>query len=303
MSLDTRQGPLKAEPSGFMEPGDGWASCAGVAPERRKKRTVLAQIGMFLSIGVIAVAATAAMNLASLKSAPIQPPTAMAEVAAPPGSATVSGQPAPNTQNTPDASLGSASAAVAPIVGVDPAWAENVSAVTGIPRRALTAYAAADLTVDAEQPGCGIGWNTLAAIGEIESGHGSHGGAVLSDTGYPTPAIRGIALDGNGVAAIADTDGGAWDGDTVWDRAVGPMQFIPETWARWGADGSGDGAADPNQIDDAALATARYLCHGGDMTSTETWRAAIFSYNHVDSYVNDVAAVANQYAQHPSSER
>ncbi|SDO50089.1 Transglycosylase SLT domain-containing protein [Cryobacterium flavum] len=297
MNPNTRQAPLAAEPTGSVEPGDGQARCAAVTHERRKKRTVLAQIGMFLSIGVIAVAATAAMNLASLKPPPMQLPTAMAEVAPVPGSATVSGQPAPNTQNTPDASLGSASAAVAPIVGVDPAWAEKVSAATGIPRRALTAYAAADLTVDAEQPGCGIGWNTLAAIGEIESGHGGHGGAVLSDTGYPTPAIRGIALDGSGVAAITDTDGGAWDGDTVWDRAVGPMQFIPETWARWGADGNGDGAADPNQIDDAALATARYLCHGGDMTSTETWRAGVFSYNHVDSYVNNVAVVANQYAQ------
>ncbi|RJT90962.1 murein transglycosylase [Cryobacterium melibiosiphilum] len=247
--------------------------------------------------------ATAALNLASLTAAPIQLPTTMTKVAPLPGSATVSGQLSLSQQNAPAASLGSASAAVAPTMSVDPVWAEKVSAATGIPRRALTAYAAADLTVDAEQPGCGIGWNTLAAIGEIESGHGSHGGSVLSDTGYPTPAIRGIALDGSGVAAITDTDGGVWDDDAVWDRAVGPMQFIPDTWARWGADGSGDGAADPNQIDDAALATARYLCHGGDMTGSETWRAAVFSYNHVDSYVNDVAAVANQYAQHSAGAR
>jgi membrane-bound lytic murein transglycosylase B len=74
------------------------------------------------------------------------------------------------------------------------------------------------------------------------------------------------------------------------------MQFIPDTWTRWGADGNGDGATDPNQIDDAALAAARYLCASGAMSSVEGWRAAIFSYNHLDVYVDDVAAVANRYA-------
>lgn len=179
---------------------------------------------------------------------------------------------------------------------VDPEWAQRTAAATGIPLRALLAYAAANLTIAAEQPGCGIGWNTLAAIGAIESAHGSHGGALLGGNGYPDPAIRGVALDGNGVAAIRDTDGGAWDGDTRWDRAVGPMQFIPSTWARWGADGDGDGVTDPNQIDDAALAAARYLCASGAMTSTAGWRAAVFSYNHSDSYVDRVAATANGYA-------
>ncbi|GAA2066844.1 lytic transglycosylase domain-containing protein [Microbacterium hatanonis] len=184
----------------------------------------------------------------------------------------------------------------APAVRVDAAWSARVAAAVGIPRRALEAYALADLVVDAEQPGCGIGWNTLAGIGAIETDHGRHGGAALGDDGYPSPAIRGPQLDGNGNAAIRDTDGGAWDGDAVWDRAVGPMQFIPDTWARWGADANGDGAADPNQIDDAALAAARYLCHSGSMTTTEGWRAAVFSYNHLDVYVDDVAAVANRYA-------
>ncbi|MCW5954772.1 MAG: lytic murein transglycosylase [Propionibacteriaceae bacterium] len=179
---------------------------------------------------------------------------------------------------------------------VDPEWARRTASATGIPVRALLAYASANLTVAAEQPGCGIGWNTLAAIGAIESAHGSHGGAVLGEAGYPDPAIRGVALNGDGVAAIRDTDDGAWDGDTRWDRAVGPMQFIPSTWARWGADGNGDGAADPNQIDDAALAAARYLCASGAMTSTAGWRAAVFSYNHSDSYVDDVAVTANRYA-------
>ena len=119
---------------------------------------------------------------------------------------------------------------------------------------------------------------------------------MLGVDGRPEPPIRGPALDGNGVAAIPDTDGGSWDGDTVWDRAVGPMQFIPDTWSRWGVDADGDGRADPNQIDDAALAAGRYLCASGEMRSVEGWRGAVFSYNHLDSYVDAVADAANRYA-------
>lgn len=179
---------------------------------------------------------------------------------------------------------------------IDAAWLERTAAATGIPPRALAAYAAADLVVSAEQPSCGIGWNTLAGIGSIESDHGRHGGAVLGPDGRPDPPIRGPQLDGVGVMAIPDTDGGSWDGDVVWDRAVGPMQFIPETWRRWGADADGDGIADPNQIDDAALTAARYLCAAGPLSSPGGWRRAILSYNDLEQYADDVARAANGYA-------
>jgi len=192
--------------------------------------------------------------------------------------------------------LAEKAAGAAPTDRIDTAWAARVSQNSGIPVRALVAYASADLTVDAEQPGCGLGWNTVAAIGSIESVHGSIHGSQLGADGYPAPAIRGPALDGDGFQAVPDTDGGAWDGDTRWDRAVGPMQFIPSTWAKWAADGNGDGITDPNQIDDAALGTARYLCASGNVTGVENWRAAVFSYNHLDSYVDDVASRANRYA-------
>lgn len=177
-----------------------------------------------------------------------------------------------------------------PLSRISPEWLERTAAKTGIPVRALAAYASASLTLDTEQPGCGLGWNTLAAIGDSESGHGSHGGALLAATGYSTPRILGPRLP------LADTDNGTWDGDTVNDRAVGPMQFIPSTWATWGADGNGDGTADPNQIDDAALAAARYLCHSGSVTTAASWRAAVYSYNHLDSYVDRIAETANTYA-------
>jgi len=179
---------------------------------------------------------------------------------------------------------------------VDALWLAQIGTATGIPERALAAYAGASLVLAAENPACNLGWTTLAGIGRIETIHGSHGGSVLGVDGYPNPAIRGPALNGGQFKGIPDSDGGRWDGDTEWDRAVGPMQFIPQTWDTWGADGNGDGVADPNQIDDAALAAGRYLCHSGDLSSVNGWRAAIFSYNHDNAYVDSVADAANRYA-------
>lgn len=202
--------------------------------------------------------------------------------------------------DTPPPALAVAGAdpARAPAVDlVDAEWASRVAAATGIPRRAVIAYAAADLTVAHEQPSCAIGWNTLAGIGWVESRHGSYGGSRLDESGLVTPRILGPRLDGDGVAAIADTDGGNLDGDDRWDRAVGPLQFIPETWRRWGADGDADGTRDPNHIDDAALAAARYLCRSGPMATETAWRDAVFTYNPLTRYIDDVAIRANEYAQ------
>lgn len=178
----------------------------------------------------------------------------------------------------------------------DDAWLARVAAGTGIPPRALAAYARAHLRVAAEQPGCRVAWNSLAALGGVESTHGSVHDSVLGEDGVPRPTILGPVLDGGAFGAVPDTDGGVLDGDTTWDRAVGPLQFIPSTWLRWAADGNGDGRTDPNQIDDAALAAARYLCHAGDLAEPDTWRRAVFSFNHSDAYVADIADLANVYA-------
>ena len=178
---------------------------------------------------------------------------------------------------------------------IDPAWLDATAARTGIPRTALAAYAGAASALAEESPQCHLGWNTLAAIGHIESDDGRYGGAVLSENGYPSMPIVGPALAGGAFAGIHDSDGGKWDGDTVWDHAVGPFQFIPQTWRTWGADGNGDGQADPNQMDDAALTAARYLCHAGDLSTVDGWRRAVLSYNHSESYVDDVAKLANSY--------
>jgi len=194
-------------------------------------------------------------------------------------------------------SSGLSGAELAPMPSVDPEWLEQVNEATGIPERALSAYALAHVVIAEEDAECGLDWATIAAIGAIESKHGSHGASKLDSNGNAQPPIIGPPLDGEGVARITDTDDGELDGDTTWDRAVGPMQFIPSTWAEWGTDANADGVADPNQIDDAALTTARYLCESGPMTSPEGWREAVFSYNHDNDYVDQIATVAREFAE------
>jgi membrane-bound lytic murein transglycosylase B len=98
-----------------------------------------------------------------------------------------------------------------------------------------------------------------------------------------------------GTAKFTDTDHGQYDGGTTWDHAVGPMQFIPSTWAQAGQDGNKDGAKDINQIDDAALAAAMHLCDvGGDLSLAQNRITAISAYNDSVDYNNKVADAANQ---------
>nr|WP_051905097.1 lytic transglycosylase domain-containing protein [Streptomyces bicolor] len=170
--------------------------------------------------------------------------------------------------------------------GDEPAPAEVGGA---LPASVFAAYRRAEERLSREAPGCRLRWQLLAAIGQVESGQ-ARGGRVTSDGTTVTP-ILGPRLDGVAFALIRDTDGGAHDGDTAYDRAVGPMQFIPSTWARWGADGNGDGRMDPNNIFDAALAAGRYLCAGGrDLSVPAEMDRAILGYNHSTAYLRTVRA-------------
>ncbi len=167
----------------------------------------------------------------------------------------------------------------------------------GIPLATLDAYLRAEATLKFERPQCGLAWWMLAGIGRVESNHGRYGGAQPGLRGNVTPRIIGIALDGSpGIAAISDSDDGAWDGDPVWDRAVGPMQFIPSTWRGYAADGNGDGATDPNNLYDAAVGAGRYLCRAaGNLGNDASLTRAYLAYNHSDVYAARVLMLARDY--------
>jgi Transglycosylase SLT domain len=107
----------------------------------------------------------------------------------------------------------------------------------------------------------GLSWTVLAAIGQIESADGQNEG----------PSSAG---------------------------ALGPMQFMPSTWARWGIDGFGE-TGPPNVMDpyDAVPSAAEYLCASGASNGPAGLSRAIFAYNHAQWYVNEVLALAQEYAR------
>lgn len=103
----------------------------------------------------------------------------------------------------------------------------------------------------------GLPWNVLAGIGQVETDHGQN---------------KNVSSAG----------------------AMGPMQFLPATWAEYGVDGDGDGVANILDQADAIYSAAHYLCANGGGTSSGLYNA-IFAYNHSDYYVNTVLSVAAQY--------
>lgn len=178
-------------------------------------------------------------------------------------------------------------------------WSESMADSLNIPRAALQAYGYAARVLEGTAPECGLTWTLLAGIGFVESSHGRYGGADLDATGRPSIPIRGLALDGSdGVKRIEDTDGGELDGDENFDRAVGPLQFIPGTWKKWAVDADGDGVADPDDLDDAALAAGEYLCgEGRNLQDPDAFWRALLTYNESGEYAQDVLDHADQYGR------
>ncbi|KNB54456.1 hypothetical protein AC230_00505 [Streptomyces caatingaensis] len=167
--------------------------------------------------------------------------------------------------------------------------------VKGIPATALAAYKNAERYAKERWPDCHVPWELIAAIGKVESDHGAMGGGLRPD-GSTEKAIIGPPLTGEKFALVRDTDGGRWDGDTQYDHAVGPMQFIPSTWASYSADGRNAGQNDPNNIFDAAAGTARYLCAGGlDLSKQADLEKAVLRYNSSRQYLNTVVAWMTAY--------
>ena len=180
-------------------------------------------------------------------------------------------------------------------------WAAERAPALGIPINALEAYAYAARVAEVENPDCHLEWTTLAGIGEVESHHGTYRGAVIAENGDVTPPIRGVRLDGtNGNLEIIDNTA-EMDGDPTHARAMGPMQFIPETWKLYGVDANNDGVISPDNFDDAALSAAGYLCwRGKDLSTPQGWMEALRAYNLSDQYARTVRDWATAYADgHP----
>ncbi|MGV9900277.1 lytic transglycosylase domain-containing protein, partial [Streptomyces tendae] len=168
------------------------------------------------------------------------------------------------------------------------------SSEAGIPATVLDAYKKAESELRRAKPGCNLPWQLLAAIGKVESGQ-ARGGRVDAN-GTTIGRIIGPQLDGNGFALIKDTDNGVYDGNSSYDNAVGPMQFIPSTWAWAGRDGNGDGKEDPNNVYDAALAAGHYLCRfDWDLSDQADLNRAILSYNNSQDYLNTVLSWLEHY--------
>lgn len=262
-------------------------SRAGATSDRSRRWVIPAATIVLLVLGTIAVTTALTLWLARSDSDAHSRSPATTAPTAPPASPvpSVSGADASEQTTVPIGEL------------AESAWVTGVATATGIPERALASYAGASIAANTARPGCGVGWNTLAAIGLVESEHGSLDKAEVADDGTVAPDIIGVPLDGNGVAEITDTDNGELDGDPTWDRAVGPMQFLPATWNEHATDGNGDGTPDVHNLDDAALTAALYLCaSGGDLTQPENWISAVAAYNAGTDYNARVAEAAATYA-------
>lgn len=109
----------------------------------------------------------------------------------------------------------------------------------------------------------GLPWAVLAAIGQVETGHG-----------------RTSAVSSAG--------------------AMGPMQFMPATFAAYGVDGDGDGRAEITDPADSVYSAAHYLCANGGGRGSGALANAIWHYNHADWYVAMVLRIAERLAADPS---
>jgi membrane-bound lytic murein transglycosylase B len=176
-----------------------------------------------------------------------------------------------------------------------PAVVVNSPGALRIPSTALSAYRNAERMMSLAQPNCGISWNLLAGIGRIESLHANNG--ATDARGTAVRPIYGPTLDGSLPGNEIIVQSMAPSGQATYARAMGPMQFLPGTWARYASDGDGDGKADPQNLFDSALSAGRYLCSGGlNLRDQSQVLSAILRYNNSMPYARNVLGWAAAYA-------
>jgi membrane-bound lytic murein transglycosylase B len=231
----------------------------------------------------------------------------------PTGAPRVAGTPAataPASATDPTTSAGASPPSASADATAHPAdallgWATRIAAVVDIPVNALQAYGYAQVFMANTDPPCQLNWTTLAGVGQIESVHGRAGGAVLLPDGRSDPAIVGPLLDGkHGRPLVKDTDAGAYDGDSHFDRAMGPLRLMPTLWRATAVDANGDGILDPYNIFDSSLTLARAFCSGNeDLRVRADWNRAIGRYHSGVAYARLVFETADDYGRRTQSIR
>ncbi|MFW0791393.1 hypothetical protein [Gordonia sp. CPCC 205333] len=178
-------------------------------------------------------------------------------------------------------------------------WSELHADPYDIPERALRAYAYAAAAMDKAVPACKIGWSTLAGIGKVSSDNGSANNSSLAPDGTVSPAQRDLdQANPPKSAPPADTDAGRYDGNQLLDVTMGPMQILPSRWEQFATDADNNGKAEPDNIDDASLTAARFLCAaGGDLSKSDGWTAALNQFNATPGFAAKVHAIAALYGR------
>lgn len=251
-----------------------------------RRNSVIALTGL-IPVGLV----TAANTAGAASEAPFSN-TSSADAAAPVATQEPQAQILPAMHLVEEPAPAPEPAPLAPVQETPPLPVSMAAGALGIPGLSVEAYQNAERILAVENPTCNMHWTLLAGIGRVESGHANDGKDADANGNLYKPVI-GLPLNGSlpGQAVIMDTDGGALDGDTVYDRAVGPMQFIPSTWNQYAGDGNGDGVADPQNLFDSALTTGKYLCDGGmNMQNVAQVASAIHRYNNSAAYVANVLA-------------
>jgi hypothetical protein len=170
-----------------------------------------------------------------------------------------------------------------------------------VPDQALAAYQRSAAVLAEADAKCNLEWTLLAAVGQVVTAHGTTGGGALADNGVMRPRFTGKPLLGKKGDKLPDSDAGKVDGDTRYDRPVGPLQLAPSTWAVVGVDGDGNGKRNPYDVDDAALAVAVLLCSGDDDLRKRPGRiAAVKRINDDKTFIETVLAVDRTYRDQAS---
>ena len=267
-------------------PGAGRVQTRRVPSRRRTAAIPVA--AAFVALVLLLVACWLVDAARPVRPTPVVVP---APPAAAPGTAVTAlpgGGPVPSTAAS--AATGTATSGISGPEDATTTWARQTAPRLGMDWQALRAYGRAQLRLRDLVPSCRVTWTTLAGIGWVETRNGTYAGSAVDADGVVRPTITGPPLDGTGGRSLVrSTDAGRLDGDTTYDRAVGPMQFVPGTWRTYGS-------GDPSDFDAAALAAGRYLCATSRSTTAAGWRRAVLAYNRSEVYVADVWTAAQWYA-------